>query len=154
MKKIKKVVIVMALLSFLFGCNKTTEYSIDDIRSVSISCGHMDNSFSYSFYLREKDDKWLLDAQFCIDSQSPQIEYENHHIEKEDVDELLNIIKEQEIIEKVQKYKEKKSNIIISDETIYCTSIQFKDGEMIMAKKQISQDLTNYFYSLAEKYAE
>ena len=102
MRKIEKAVVAVALLSVLcglLGCGKAPNYTVEDIRSVSISCGHMDYSHSYAFSLRKAESGWLRDADYAADTEHPHTEYEACPVAEEDVQELLHIVREQEVIE-------------------------------------------------------
>lgn len=156
MNKIGRAVAVMALLAVifgLFGCSKAPEYTIADIRSVSASCGHMDYSHSYSFYLRNTDDGWLLDADYATDTEQPHTVFEACSVTEEDAKELLSTVQEQGVIGKLRRYKKPKPKVQVADETTYYTSILFTDGEQLGAATHISGDLVNGFYRLSEKYA-
>lgn len=155
MRKIGKAVTVLALMSFLcglFGCGKAPEYTADDIKSVSMSCGHMDFSHSYSFYLRKEGSAWLLDAEFASDTESLRTEYAECTVAQADAKELLDIIESQQLIEKLRRYRKPKSKIQVMDETTYYTSILFANGESLGAATLASQELEACFYRLAEKY--
>lgn len=157
MRKIGKAVTVVALLSALcglFGCDKTPEYTVEDIRSVSISCGHMDYSHSYAFYLRKEENGWLLDAEFATDTEQSRVEYEACPVAQEDVRALLNIVQEQDVIGKLRRYKKPKIGVQVLDETTYYTSLLFADGESIGAASHVDSALESGFYRLAEKYAD
>ena len=156
MRKIGRVVAVMALLSALctlFGCSKVPEYTSEDIRSVSVSCGHMDYSHSYSFYLRKADGGWLLDADYATDTEQPHTEFEACSVTEEDAKELLSIVQEQDVIGKLRRYKKPKIKVQVADETTYYTSVLFTDGEQLGAATYISDELVNGFCRLTEKYA-
>lgn len=156
MRKIGRAVAVATFLSVLcglFGCSKAPEYMVKDIQSVSVSCGHMDYSHSYSFYLRKTEKGWLLDADYATDTEQFRMEYEACQIAEEDAKELLKIVQEQKVIEKMQKYKKPKIRVWVSDETTYYTSIGFTDGETLGAATLINRDLETCFYRLAGKYA-
>lgn len=146
----------MALLSALgglFGCSKTPTYTAEDIRSVSVSCGHMDYSHSYSFYLRKADGGWLLDADYAADTEQPHTQYEACLVTEEDAKELLAVVQEQDMIGKLRRYKKPKIKVQVLDETTYYILLGFADGESLGAATRISQDLEACFYRLAEKYA-
>ena len=138
----------------LFGCGKPMEYTSNDIRSVSASCGHMDYAHSYSFYIRKVENEWLFDADFAINTEDPHVELENCSVTAEDVKELLDIVHDREVIKKLRCYKKPKVKLQISDETAYYTSILFSDGEQAGAPTCINQDIEAYFYRLGEKYAD
>ena len=146
----------MALLSALctlFGCSKVPEYTSEDIRSVSVSCGHMDYSHSYSFYLRKADGGWLLDADYATDTEQPHTEFEACSVTEEDAKELLSVVQEQDVIGKLRRYKKPKIKVQVADETTYYTSVLFTDGEQLGAAMYISDELVNGFCRLTEKYA-
>lgn len=156
MRKMGKAVVSVALLSALgglFGCQKTPEYSVNDIRSVSVSCGHMDYSHSYSFYLRKSENNWLLDAEYAADAEQPRIEYEERTVAEKDANELLSVVQEQDVIGKLQRYKKPRLNVQVADETSYYTAILLADGEQLGAATNVSDDLVTGFYRLAGKYA-
>lgn len=155
MRKIGKAVAAVALaffLSGLFGCSKAPEYTVEDIRSVSISCGHMDNSRSYSFYLRKIEGCWMLDAEFAADTEHPRVAYEACPVTEEDAGALLDIVREQEVLETLRRWTKPKIRLRVSDETVYHTSVLLADGKQLTAATRISADLEACFYRLAEKY--
>ena len=156
MRTIGRAVAVMALLSALgclFGCSKAPTYTAEDIRSVSVSCGHMDYSHSYSFYLRKSETGWLLDADYAVDTEQLRTEYEARPVTEEDAQELLTVVQEQDVIGKLRRYRKPKIKVQVADETTYYTSILFADGEQLAAATHISDDLVTCFYRLAEKYS-
>ena len=156
MNKIGRAVAVMALLSALcalFGCSKAPEYTTEDIRSVSVSCGHMDYSHSYSFHLRKTDGGWLLDADYATDTEQPHRAFEECSVTEEDAKELLSIVQEQDVIGKLRRLKKPKIKVQVADETTYYTSVLFADGDQLGAATHISDELVNGFYRLSGKYA-
>lgn len=144
---------LLAALGGLFGCSKAPVYTLEDIRSVSVSCGHMDYSHSYSFYLRKTDGGWLLDADYATDTEQPHTAFEECPVTEEDAKDLLSIVQEQDVIGKLRRYKKPKIKAQAVDETTYYTSVLFTDGEQLGAATHISDSLVNGFYRLAEKYA-
>lgn len=157
MRKVAKLLSMTAILSVvccIFGCGRLPEYTVDDIRSVSISCGHMDYSYSYSFYIRKAENEWLFDADFALNTEEPRVEFENCSVDNEDVKELLDIVRDREVIKNLRHYKKPKIKLQISDETTYYTSVLFSDGEQAGAPILINQDIETYFYRLGEKYTD
>ena len=144
---------LLAALGGLFGCGKAPEYTIEDIRSVSVSCGHMDYSHSYAFYLRKTDGDWLLDADYATDTEQPHTAFEECPVTEEDAQELLAVVQEQDVTVKLRRYKKPKIKVQVADETTYYTSVLFADGTQLGAAAHISDGLVNGFYRLAEKYA-
>ena len=69
-KALRKAVAVTGLLAVfagLFGCNKTpksAQHELSEISGVSLSCGHMDRSYSYCFWIHREQDKWLFNAEY------------------------------------------------------------------------------------------
>lgn len=146
----------MALLSILcglLGCRKEPEYTVDDIQSISVSCGHMDYSHSYSFYLRKVKNSWILDAEFAVDTEQPRTEYEECPVLEKDVKKLLSVVQEQQVIDKLHHYKKPSIKVQVADETTYYTYILFASGEQLAAATHISDDLVTCFYHIAEKYS-
>ena len=144
---------LLAALGGLFGCGKAPEYTIEDIRSVSVSCGHMDYSHSYAFYLRKADGDWLLDADYATDTEQPHTAFEECPVTEEDAQELSITVQEQDVIGRLRRYKKPKIKAQVADETTYYTSVLFADGTQLGAAAHISDGLVNSFYRLAEKYA-
>lgn len=144
---------LLSALGSLFGCSKAPEYTIEDIRSVSVTCGHMDYSHSYSFYLRRSDVGWLLDAEYSVDTEQPRTAFEACSVAEEDAKSLLTVVREQDVIGKLRRYKKPKIKVQVADETAYYTSVLFTDGEQLGAAAHISDGLVNGFFRLAEKYA-
>lgn len=132
---------------------RESECPVDDIRSVSVSCGHMDFSCSYSFCLRKGESGWLLDAEFAPDTEGPRVEYEGCPVAERDAQELLDIVREQKITEKLRRYKKPKLKIFILDETTYYTAILLADGARHGAAIFIGAEAETCFYRLAEKYS-
>lgn len=146
-------VVVLSVFCGLFGCGKAPACTARDIQSVSISCGHMDHSFSYAFYLRQGENGWLLDADFAADIGQPHTEYEACPIAEEDASELLDIVVEQDVAGKLRRYKKPRLTAGALDETTYYTSILFAEGEQLGAAIRANQDLEDCFYRIAAQYA-
>lgn len=156
-QKIGKAVTVAVLLTFLcgvFGCGKTLSYTPEELVSISATCGHMDYSFSYSFFLRKEGDDWFFDADFATDSEHPHTVFEARPVSDEDVKELLSPTVWRELSEKMSRRERPNTKIRISDETSYYTSIRFSDGKTYGRASSVSRELEANFYRLAEKYAD
>ena len=145
---------LLAALGGLFGCSKAPAYTAEDIRSVSVSCGHMDYSHSYSFYLRKADGGWLLDADYATDTEQPHTAFEECSVTEEDAQELLATVQEQDVTAKLRRYKKPMLPVQVADETTYYTSVLFADGTQLGAAAHISDALVTDFYVLAEKYKQ
>lgn len=153
-----RAVIVLAFLSFisgLFGCKgKTPRHSAADIRGVSVSCGHSNRSFGYSFWVRTDSKSVLFDADcFTHNRETPTV-LEAVEISESEFEELLKIVEEKQLIQYAEKYKKPpKSPFLVLDETTYAFNLTFTDGENFLTKDR-QEELESFFYALAEKYAE
>lgn len=143
-----------AFLGKLLKREKQTNFSSDAVRSLSVSRGHMDYSFCYSFYLRKGETGWLLDADFALGAGQPHIEYEARPVTETDASELLKTAREQEIASRIRRYKKPKTKVFVSDETTHYTSLGFENGETLGAAVFSGKDLESLFFRLAEKYAD
>lgn len=142
----------LSLLTGLLGCKKAPKYSDNDIVSVSATCGHMDYSYAYSFYIVKSDENWLFSASCAFDTENPRIEFEDCPISSKDADKLLQIIEAQNDIEALISYKKPLMTVHVSDETTYYSVISFSDKETVSAPKKLSDKAIEYFYQLANKY--
>lgn len=146
----------MAILSLflgLSGCKKTPEYTPEDIREIHISCGHMDYTYAYSFSLKKADESWLFSADCSINREGPHIELEDCPVAQEEAEEIIEIIREQDIIESVRRFKKPNFKWHALDETTYYTSFLFADGKVISSAVFGSRDMEELFFCLAAKYA-
>lgn len=158
MNKIIRAVLVLALLSFisgLFGCKgKTPRHSAKDIRGVSVSCGHMNRSFGYSFWVRTDSKSVLFDADCFTQNKEIPTVLEAVEISESEFDELMKIIEEKQLIKYAENYKKPpKSPFMVLDDTTYAFNLTFTDGENILTNDR-QEELENFFCALAEKYAE
>ena len=144
-----------AILVGLFGCNKAPKparHSISEISSVSISCGHMDRSYGYCFWLRREEDVWLFDAECFIHDHEDEAMFEGREVKSEDVDVMLKIIEQNDSITYAENYKPpKKLPFEVMDETTYSFCLTFSDGSRYLTSDS-QAELENFFYRLAEKY--
>lgn len=144
---------VLSILCGLFGCCKAPEYTVADVRSVSVSCGHMDYSHSYAFFLRKTENGWLLDADFATGTTQPHTAYEAQPVTVDDAQTILGVIQELDGIGKLRRYKKPRMRVQVSDETVYYSMLGFADGKSLGAAVRFGDDLEAAFYRLAEKYA-
>lgn len=144
----------MALFSLflgLVGCGEKAEYS-GSIVSVSTSCGHMDFSCSYSFYVVKKGERWLLSADCAVGSESERIQLEDCPIFEEDAKKLLSVLEAQGELFSLKSYREPKLKLFVSDETMYSSAIGFSNGKTLFAKTKMSDETVDCFYRLSKKY--
>lgn len=154
----KAVLIVMALLSLfsgLFGCRGQTppKHTAAELTGASISCGHMNRLFGYSFWVRKDGSSLLFDADCYTHEREVQTVLESVEITESEFEELLTVITDNQLIQYAENCKQpSKSPIMAMDETTYAFSLSFADGESYLTKDR-QEELENYFYTLAEKYA-
>ena len=75
---------------------------------------------------------------------------ENQRIGEGDAEEILRIVKEQQLVTRVKEYEEPPNNDIFAlDETTYQTSFEFADGSSIYAPIDAGNELIDAFYRLA-----
>ena len=142
----------MSILTFLLGLfgYRKRKHTVSDIRSVSISCSHMCYTYGYSFWLHLKEDKWLFHAHCFTDDYERETEFENREVSEEAVRELFEIIKQNSLIEYVEKYRKPKSlPFHICDETIYGFCLTFAD-EIMYSTADRQTALEKFFYRLAQ----
>lgn len=147
----------ISLICGLFGCQKAPQpakHELSEITAVSISCGNMDRSHSYSFWAHKEDNGWLLDAECFTHTFETETKLENRELSGEDAEELLEILEQNESIAYAENYKEpKKFSAEVADETSYCFCLNFSDGNQYVTYDR-QKDLETFFYRLAEKYDE
>lgn len=144
---------IAAAMACLFGCKSESEYTADDIKSLSISCGQMDLSKSYSFGISQNDDTWILYADcFALDGET-RINL-NVPIKTDEAKNLLSKAEESGFITSIHRYKKPLLKANIADEEMYSSLATFSDGNSISAPILASREIEIGFYSLAEKYGK
>lgn len=154
--KICKAMTVLAIaiaFTSLFGCKNKPEYTTDDIESLSISCGQMDLSKSYSFGIYLKDDNWIFYADCFATDGDVQIKLETP-IKNEEAQNLLAEAEKSGFIASLQEYKKPIFKTKVADEPIYSSAVTLSDGNTISAPILAGGNVENGFYTLAEKYGK
>ncbi len=148
----------MATLSLLFGlcgCESTqtsAKHEVSEVTSVSISCGCMDRSYSYSFCVRAETDIWYFDASCFINGFESETELKNRVIDGEDIEQLLDMLKQNNSIGYAENYRKPgKFSHSVADETSYSFCLVFSDGTKLVTDDR-QDGLEDLFYRLAEKY--
>ncbi|MDD6022391.1 MAG: hypothetical protein ACI4GA_06395 [Acutalibacteraceae bacterium] len=147
---------ILAVVSGLFGCNKEPKparHSISDISAVSISCGHMDFNYSYSFLIHREKGKWLFDADCFTADREVKTAFENREVSSRDIDALFEILRSGDKISYAENYKKpKKPPFEVMDETVYGFCLKFSDGS-IFSTNDAQPELEDFFLNLAEREA-
>lgn len=146
---------VLSLICGMFGCQKApkpAKHTLSEITAVSISCGHMDRSYAYSFGAHKEENGWLLDAECFTHNHEAETAFKGNKLGDDDAEALLEILKQNGSIAYAENYKKpKKFRFNIADETSYGFCLTFSDGSRYSTSDRQS-DLEKFFYLLAEKY--
>ena len=123
-----------------------------EICAVSVDCSCMDYSSSYSFTMQKEGYDWFLSYDAAIDDSGIHTEAQDQQIGEADAEEILRIVKEQQLITSVKEYEELPDEEVYAlDETIYRTSFEFADGSSIDAPIDAGNELVQGFYQLAKR---
>lgn len=123
-----------------------------EICAVSVDCSCMDYSSSYSFTMQKEGYDWFLSYDAAIDDSGIHTEAQDQQIGEADAEEILRIVKEQQLITSVKEYEELPDEEVYAlDETIYRISFEFADGSSIDAPIDAGNELVQGFYQLAKR---
>ena len=121
-----------------------------EVESVCIYRSCMDYSSSYSYTLEKNENDWYFSFDAVIDSSGVHTEVEKQRIDEHNAEEILKIIKEQQLVAKVRQYEPPPDDgISVLDETTYGISFDFPDGSSVHAPIDAGSELSDAFYSLA-----
>lgn len=144
---------ILAMLVNLFGCGKSpkpAQHTAEEICAVSISCGHMNHAYGYSFWIHSEDGKWLFDAECFTNGHEVETVFENRKISEEDTEKLLEILNN-DLIAYAENYKKPKNSLYaVTDEAKYSFCMTFSDGSQYNTSECIGE-LEEFFYRLAEQ---
>ena len=148
---------LLAVFAGLFGCGKSpkpAQHSLSEISAVSLSCGHMDRSYGYFFWVHREQDSWLLDAVCFTHDHEDETVFENREVRSNDMDALFEILEQSDSIAYAEKYKKPKNlHFEVLDETTYGFCLTFSDGSRYVTCDR-QKELEDYFYRLAEQSNE
>lgn len=157
LRKAVAVVGLLALLTGLFGCEKSPKparHELSQISEISIACTHMDRSYGYYFRIHRDGDKWLFDTECFTHGHETETVFENSEVSNENVSKLLDILERNGSIAYAENYKKPKASPFeIMDETTYSFCLAFSDGEQYNTLDSQSE-LEQFFYRLAERSNE
>ena len=123
-----------------------------EITSVFVSCSSMDHSSSYSYTLEKDENTWYFSFDAVIDSSGAHTQVERQKINENDAEEILRIIKNQQLVTMVRQYeKPDDDGLIALDETTYRLSFDFTDGTSKSAPIEAGEELISAFYALASE---
>lgn len=123
-----------------------------EICAVSVDCSCMDYSSSYSFTMKKEGYDWFLSYDAAIEDCGIHTEAQDQQIGEADAEEILRIVKEQQLITSAKEYEELSDEEVYAlDETIYRISFEFADGSSIDAPIDAGNELVHGFYQLAKR---
>lgn len=74
-----------------------------EIRAVSVHSSCMDHSSSYSFTIEKEGDDWFFSFDAALNRSGAHTEVENQRIGESDAEEILRIVKEQQLVTKSER---------------------------------------------------
>lgn len=143
--------VIIPLLFGIFGCKKEPEYTVADIKAISISCGSMDSRQSYSFRLSHENEEWTLFAE-CTNSVNEKAIDIQTQVTNDEAEQLLLLVEKSNLTDKLEKNAKRSDSFFVADKEMYSCAITFSDGRTVCAPISPSFDIEAAFRSLAEKY--
>lgn len=158
---LKKAVILLELLamfSALFGCGESqpAQHELSELRSISMSCGHSNRCYSYSFFLRKEGEAWLLDAECFTKDREEETVFSSRAVDGGELETLFDILERSGTIAYAESYKKpKKSPFTVLDAPMYGFALTFTDGSVydMDSAGDARHELEDFFYRLAEAEA-
>ena len=100
--------------------------------------------------LENDENTWYFSFDAVIDSSGAHTQVERQKINENDAEEILRIIKNQQLVTIVRQYEEPDDDGLIAlDETTYRLSFDFTDGTSKSAPIEAGEELISAFYALA-----
>ena len=128
-----------------------TQMRSEDIVNISLSCNHSCFAYCYSFSLFKTDGKWLFSAK-CSDPETHELtEIDNCPVENEKAQNLLALIEQSGLIDRLKNFCMPAENYMVCDMTTYSTGLRFEDGTSVFARTG-SDKLEQFFFALAKEY--
>ena len=148
-----RVTIIMAILSLLFGCSGNKKYNAGDIIGASTSYYGTECDPVYAFSLQKQDENWLFSASCYVQSKEGYTSFDSFPIPAEDAEGFLEIIREEDEISRLSKYRPL-SILHAADAPTNSSVMTFSDGNSIEKGTAFCDKALRYLYSLAEKHYE
>ena len=146
-------------VSALFGCGGSRKYTVDDIIAFHTSCCGMESNPVYAFALRKQDESWLFSASCWVKSREDcYTSFSSFPIPTEEAEKFLEIIREEDEIRRLRKYRNPIRFFHIADEPMRSSGMTFTDGNSIDKETELCgravdclRDLADRYYEAAEK---
>ena len=150
---------VFLVVSGLFGCESSKKHTVDDIISLHTSYYGMESNPVYSFALRKQDENWLFSASCWVKSREDYYtSFSSFPIPTEEAEKFLEIIREEDEIRRLRKYRNPIRFFHIADEPMRSSGMTFTDGNSIEKETELCdraidclRDLADRHYEAAEK---
>ena len=153
----KVVTVVLALLPILglSGCGGSVKYTSDDVVLINTAYYGTEMNPVYSFVLKKGENGWAFSADCLVGSQKEHYaSFSSFPITVEDMEEFLRIIREDDEIEKLYKYRDPIRFFHTSDTPARSSGMTFSDGYSIEKETTLGDRALNYLYTLADRYYE
>ena len=150
---------VFLVISGLFGCESGKKQTVDDIISFHTSYYGMASNPVYAFALRKQDENWLFSASCRVKSREDYYtSFSFFPIPTEEAEEFLEIIREEDEIGRLRKYRNPIRIFNAADTPTRCSGMTFTDGNSIDKETELCdraidclRDLADRHYEAAEK---
>lgn len=138
-----------SLFGLFSGCGgqKRPAHSPQELTAVSIACGEMDRTYSYSFTARRDGERWLFDADCFVHDFADEVTLRDVELAAEDVRSMLELFETGGYIASVEQHRTSRSGA--ADGSVYSVCLTFSDGSRTVAALRL-EDLEQLFYRLAE----
>lgn len=129
-------------VSALFGCGGSRKYTVDDIIAFHTSCYGMESNPVYAFVLRKQDENWLFSASCWVKSREDYYtSFSSFPIPTEEAEKFLEIIREEDEIRRLRKYRNPIRFFHIADEPMRSSGMTFTDGNSIEKRPSFATGL-------------
>ena len=124
-----------------------------NLKSVCITSNAMDYSYCYMFSIDKEEGIWFLSCDAVVDDERICAEEEALRIGDGDAEEILAVVREQQLVGQVVQYEEPEDDgTFVLDETTYGTAFVFTDDSRVYAPIDHGDELTEAFRRLVRKY--
>ena len=147
---------VLALLSFfisLLGCDKSANYTADDIVLINTAYYGTESIPVYSFGLYKQGDSWFFSADCRVGEQSEHYtSFSSFPIPIEEAEEFLAVIREEGEIARLARTRNPLRFLPISDASSQSSGMTFSDGKKIEKNTSLGDRALDYLYDLANRH--
>lgn len=162
---LKKCLLLMSVLSLIlsfFGCSKNPDKLSrpeEKLSSISITESNMDRTHCYSFWARQSEDGYLLDADCIIVNNNyddfKEINLDSVKITDEDFQQFLELDREFDFYSLMEEKSKKNDNFFVCDETTKGFSVKYGETSVsIETNGECYSAVYECFSKLAQKYAD